>query len=170
MTAHKDADPRPPSDNLFATAVSQPYWQQRDFVLACISALLLWPVFKFFDLPIPVISTAPLAYTLLLFIFVFPILEEIVFRGLVQESIQQLLANTPCPKQIIWRIGSANILASTFFSLSHFWAHSAGWAIASFVPSLVFGYFKDRYQSLSPSITLHIFYNLVFYLLLWRWP
>jgi hypothetical protein len=47
----------------------------------------------------------------------------------------------------------------------HLWSHPAGWAAAVIVPSLVFGYVRDRYQSVYPSIVLHLYYNAGYALL-----
>ncbi len=160
-----DASPHP--KNIFGLFVTHPYWLQLDFWLACIVATLFWSAFILLDLPPASDITFPvLGSTLLLLIIVFPILEEIVFRGLIQESIHRLLSHNGLPTVLLWRISSANVLASLFFSASHLWAHSTLWALATLLPSLIFGYFKDKYQSLQPSIVLHIFYNLGFYLFL----
>jgi membrane protease YdiL (CAAX protease family) len=32
-------------------------------------------------------------------------------------------------------------------------------SVAVFLPSLIFGYFRDRYDQLHASIVLHVFYN-----------
>ena len=34
-----------------------------------------------------------------------------------------------------------------------------------FVPSLIFGYFRDRYRNIVPAVLLHVFYNTGFVLL-----
>ncbi len=167
MKSPNSTETRSDPTNIFGLAMTRSYWLQGDFWLACIAAILFWSAFRLLNLPSPAdIIFPPLSNTLLLLVFVFPVLEEIVFRGLIQESIQQLLSNNQLPTLIIWRISSANVLASLLFSASHLWTHSALWALAILVPSLIFGYFKDQYQSLQPSIVLHIFYNLGFYLFL----
>ncbi len=156
------------STNVFGLVITRSYWQQGDFWLACIAAALFWLVFRLLNVPMPGdIAFPALSSTLLLLIFVSPVLEEIVFRGLIQESIHQLLSHNRLSTILFWRISNANFLASVLFSLSHLWAHSAFWALATLAPSLIFGYFKDKYQSLQPAIVLHIFYNLGFYLFLW---
>lgn len=169
MESPGPADPgQDDSTNVFGLVVTRSYWHQRDFWLACIAAALFWAIFRLLNTPPPVDIVYPvLSSTLLLLIFVFPVLEEIVFRGLIQESIHQLLSHNRLPTVLFWRISSANLVASLLFSASHLWAHSALWALATLVPSLIFGYFKDKYQSLQPAIMLHIFYNLGFYLFLW---
>ena len=153
--------------NIFGLFVTRTYWLQPDFWLACIAATLFWSAFILLDLSPASKAVFPMpGSTLLLLIIVFPILEEIVFRGLIQESIHRLLNHNGFPTLFFWRLSSANVLASLFFSVSHLWTQPMLWALATFIPSLIFGYFKDKYQSLQPSIVLHIFYNLGFYLFL----
>jgi membrane protease YdiL (CAAX protease family) len=45
----------------------------------------------------------------------------------------------------------------------HFINHPPFWALAVFFPSLVFGYFRDRCDSVVPAITLHILYNFGYF-------
>lgn len=155
------------SKNIFGALVTRSYWQQSDFWLACCAAVIFWLSFKLLVPSSPLTPSIPTLSTSLLFlIFIFPVLEEIVFRGLIQESIQKLLVHKQFKIIFLWRISHANLLASMCFTLSHFWSQPALWAAATLIPSLLFGYFKDKYQSLYPSIMLHIFYNLGFYLLM----
>lgn len=88
----------------------------------------------------------------------YPVLEEIVFRGFVQGVAQRRLRN-------IFRgpISLANVVTSVLFTALHFLYHPPLWAIAVFIPSLVFGYFKDRYGSLLPPMVLHVYYNTGYY-------
>lgn len=84
----------------------------------------------------------------------YPVMEEIVFRGLVQELAHHHLRP--------WRLGPlshANVLTSLLFTGLHFFYHPPLWAAAVLVPSLVFGHFKDKYRGLTAPITLHVFYN-----------
>jgi membrane protease YdiL (CAAX protease family) len=45
------------------------------------------------------------------------------------------------------------------FALLHLFLSAAILAVAVFIPSLIFGYFRDRYEQLHAPILLHIFYN-----------
>ncbi|VAW92447.1 hypothetical protein MNBD_GAMMA23-418 [hydrothermal vent metagenome] len=167
MKALHSTNTRSNQTNMFGLTITRSYWLHGDFWLACVAAVLFWSTFKLLALPLPIDITYPaLSSTLLLLIIVFPVLEEIVFRGLIQESIHQLLSHNRLPTILLWRISSANLLTSLLFSASHLWTHSVLWALATLLPSLIFGYFKDQYQSLQASIMLHIFYNLGFYLFL----
>lgn len=155
------------STNIFGDSLKRHYWQEIDFWLACLVGVVFWISFKLLDLGIP--NSPPsthVATTLYILVLVFPILEEIVFRGLIQDSIHKLIENAQLRTILVWPISNPNLLTSFCFSLSHMWSHSALWALATLFPSLVFGYFKDKYQSLYPAILLHIFYNLGFYIIL----
>ena len=88
-------------------------------------------------------------------VLAYPLLEEIVFRG----GMQTFLLNRPFGRARRCGISAANALTSALFSLLHLAAHAALWAAAAFFPSLVFGYFRERYASVLPAILLHVFYN-----------
>ncbi len=95
----------------------------------------------------------------LLLAVVYPVLEEIVFRGGLQKQLHRWL-NTS------WRIGVVslpNLLTSLVFSAMHLFYHPPLWAAAVVLPSLVFGYFKDKYSGLAAPIALHISYNTGYY-------
>ncbi len=92
----------------------------------------------------------------LLPVLVYPVLEEIAFRGLLQETFfAQKWGQTS------WsNFSVANLLTSILFVALHFFYHAPLWALSVLIPSLVFGYFRDQYRSVIPSVLLHIFYNL----------
>jgi membrane protease YdiL (CAAX protease family) len=56
----------------------------------------------------------------------------------------------------------ANLLTSVLFTALHFIYHAPAWAALVFLPSLVFGFFKDRTGGLTAPILLHVFYNAGF--------
>jgi membrane protease YdiL (CAAX protease family) len=58
-----------------------------------------------------------------------------------------------------------NLITSLLFVLGHLWQHPAAWAVAIAVPSLVFGWFRDRHDSVYPCIALHMFYNTGYFAL-----
>lgn len=88
----------------------------------------------------------------------YPVLEEIVFRGLIQESLNRFLTS-----KRVGPITLANLATSLLFTALHFFYHAPLWAAAVFVPSLLLGYFKDKYQSLGPPIMLHVYFNCGYY-------
>lgn len=105
------------------------------------------------DLGIPLAAW----YSLSLIILVYPLLEEIVFRGLLLEFLA---------KRVTYRWGlltAANVLTSLGFVAAHLIYSEWLWALLVFLPSLVFGYIKERHQSLVSPILMHGFYNLGFY-------
>ena len=109
------------------------------------------------DLGVPITPWHQLA----LIILIYPILEEIVFRGLLLEFLA---------KRISYRFGlltAANLLTSLVFVLAHLIYNQWVWALLIFFPSIVFGYMKERHQSLVSPILLHGFYNLGYYWLFW---
>jgi len=89
------------------------------------------------------------------------VLEEVVFRGIVQE----MLFRQPWGRREVGLLSVANLITSILFAGSHFIHHPPLWAILVFFPSLIFGYFKDRYQRLYVPILLHVFYNAGYFLL-----
>lgn len=95
---------------------------------------------------------------LLWLVIIYPILEEIAFRGAIQGYLLQRLPN------LAWlKISLANFLTSLCFSLLHSVFRSLLNGLAVFIPSLIFGYFRDRYHHLYISIFLHMYYNLGYF-------
>jgi len=100
--------------------------------------------------------------TFLLLVLLYPLLEELVFRGLVQGE----LMRRAMFRQQVAGITLANVLTSTLFASVHLFTHPVGMAVLIFLPSLVFGYFRDRHDGwLLPAVLLHIYYNLGYFLL-----
>jgi len=100
--------------------------------------------------------------TFLLLILIYPVLEEIVFRGVVQGE----LMRKPIFKASYAGITYANILTSLLFAITHLYSHPFVMAMLVFLPSLIFGYFRDRFDGwLLPSMLLHIYYNLGYFLI-----
>ena len=84
-----------------------------------------------------------------------PAIEETLFRGLLQG---QLLKKVWAAKTY-YRISYANLITSVLFVMMHMIHTSFLWSLMIIIPSLVFGYFRDTFNSIIPSITLHILYN-----------
>ena len=98
---------------------------------------------------------------LLSLIIVYPVLEEIVFRGAFQSW---LLGIKPLQPSLLG-ITLANVVTSIVFTGFHFINHSPLWAALVFFPSLIFGWARDRFDAIVPAAALHIFYNAGFLLL-----
>lgn len=90
---------------------------------------------------------------------VYPVLEEIAFRGGVQEFLmRQELRGIPGP------VSLANVITSTVYAALHGFVWGNAWALLVFFPSLLFGYFRERSGGLGASIVLHAYYNAGFLL------
>jgi len=101
-------------------------------------------------------------------IVVYPVAEELVFRGLMQDWVR----NLPWGQAQFVGITCANGITSVLFVGCHFFSHPPLAAASVLAPSLVFGYFRDRYSGqipmhlLSPML-LHVWYNAGYFLLFW---
>jgi len=63
-------------------------------------------------------------------------------------------------------VTGANGLTSILFVAAHLIAHPLTMAVLVFLPSLVFGYFRDKYDGwLLPAMALHAYYNLGYFLI-----
>jgi len=103
-------------------------------------------------------------YDFWILILFYPLIEELSFRGTIQEYLSHRIV----PNKYLIGVSLANILTSLLFVLMHFFYHSPIWALLVFFPSLLFGYFKECFSSVIPSVLLHSFYNLVFFSLIGR--
>lgn len=96
------------------------------------------------------------------FVVLFPLLEEIVFRGGLQPTLARSLLRRWGP------LSAANIVTSAVFAALHLGAHPPLWAAAVFLPSLLFGVFRERAGSLWAPTALHAAYNFGY--LVWAMP
>ena len=99
---------------------------------------------------------------LLMACLIYPLLEEISFRGVLQGWLAHREA---VGRFSVAGISGANLLTSALFSAAHLIHHSPLWALLVVGPSLVYGWFRDRYQSVIPGLLLHILYNSGYFLL-----
>lgn len=91
-------------------------------------------------------------------LLLYPLLEELLFRGVLLELLQRRMEGSVLPG-----ISRANLLSSLLFVLWHLPYHPIHWAVLTFFPSLVFGYFMERYRTISAPILLHSWYNLFYF-------
>lgn len=105
----------------------------------------------------------PGAVIVLLGVIVAPVIEEIVFRGGVQEW---LIARGWGGSADVWWPSPANIVTSLLFALGHLLHHPPLWALSMGLPSLVFGLLYEHRRHLGPPITAHSVYNAAYLLLL----
>lgn len=84
-----------------------------------------------------------------------PLIEELLFRGVIQGQLRK----RDWARADILSLTAANFITSLLFAIAHLADHAPAWAAAVMLPSLVFGYFRDRYGHLLPSLLLHAAYN-----------
>ena len=133
-------------------------WQDPQFWLALAAGPACWLILYLLlqpELRLDWPQAAPLQF-LMPAVF-YPVLEEIVFRGLIQELVHNTIS-----RRAFGPLSVANLLTSLLFTGLHFLSQPPLWAALVFFPSLVFGYFKDRHQSLWAPILLHVVYNAGF--------
>lgn len=113
------------------------------------------------------IGSGGIWWLLLQAVLLYPVLEEIVFRG----ALQGWLLQRPWLNQ--WRLNSRfgglisipNLLASVAFTALHFINQPPLWAALVFIPSLVFGWAREHSGGVLLPVFLHIWYNAGFYFL-----
>lgn len=110
---------------------------------------------------------APVGYVAWIYLIaVTPIMEELVFRGLLQGLALQLTNSNGRPR----RLGLAtlaNVLVTAGFVALHLRAQPLVWALAVAAPSLVLGHLRERFSSVWPSVLVHAIYNVGFGLIAW---
>ena len=84
-----------------------------------------------------------------------PLFEEILFRGLIQGQ----LIKHAWGRRSWLQISMANGVTSLLFVGLHLFMNPPLAALLVFIPSLVYGYFRDQCDSVVPSIVLHCAYN-----------
>jgi membrane protease YdiL (CAAX protease family) len=130
------------------------FWLDPLFLAALAAALVYWLLLSQIaatgDLGWPMRDPLRFAYPAL----IYPVVEELVFRGLLQD-----LAHRHLRPWSLGPVSHANLITSVAFTALHFVNHTPLWATAVFVPSLIFGFFKDRTGGLAAPIVLHAFYN-----------
>ena len=138
-----------------ATAGQHILWRDRLFLAALLAGVVTWLLLYFLQQPI-IQWNWPLVrpWQFLLVVLLYPIVEEIAFRGLAQELLRDYVS-----RRSLGPLTIANLLTSVLFAGLHFIYHAPLWAALVFFPSLVFGFFKDRTNRLLAPVILHVFYN-----------
>ncbi|BCO28698.1 hypothetical protein MIZ03_3608 [Rhodoferax lithotrophicus] len=130
--------------------------RDRQLGVALGAAPFFWLLWLWFHAPAPDLLwpfVEPVRF--LMPALIYPVLEEMTFRGLLQPALLQRPWGSVCH----WRLSTANLVCTVLFAISHLVWHSGLQALAVIVPSLIFGYFRDRYGRIAPSVVLHVFYN-----------
>jgi membrane protease YdiL (CAAX protease family) len=84
--------------------------------------------------------------------------EEMIFRGFVLGFFLSYTTKR------LYSLSFANILTAFVFAMFHLFNHPALWAMLTFIPGLIFGYFREKY-SIYPAVILHFIYNVEYFLL-----
>lgn len=132
-----------------------PFWRDPLFFIALSAGPVFWAMLFAFqsvepDLVWPLRQPMPFIWLAVLY----PLVEEWLFRGMLQDLVHRRMP--------VWQLGPlthANILTSIAFTALHFINHAPLWAAMVFLPSLLFGFFKDRTGQVAAPMMLHIFYN-----------
>jgi membrane protease YdiL (CAAX protease family) len=121
---------------------------------AFIAAPFCWYVLSLFLEPVMAFDSV-LTQRFALFAIVYPVLEEYIFRG----KLQCVLRQQSWGQKSILGLSSANIITSALFAVFHIVLRPGLWSAGVFLPSLIFGFFRDRYGNIYAPIALHAFYN-----------
>jgi len=127
----------------------------RHFLAALALALPVWGAIAL-GLAGPVYRPAGLL-AWLAFVLWQPLLEEVVFRGMLQGQLSRILRGSR-----VGPVSAANLLATAAFAAMHLFAQPLAWALAVVAPSLIFGHLRERFDSVWPAVALHALYNAGF--------
>lgn len=134
------------------------FFRDPQFLVALAAGLLFWIVLRVLA---PNSGHAEISASALLSLcFLQPLLEELIFRGVVQNE----LLRQPWGQARKFGMSGANVVTSVLFTGLHFLSHPPLWALGVFVPSMLFGHFRERHASLYPPLALHIYYNTGYFL------
>ena len=100
------------------------------------------------------------------FVLVQPLVEELVFRGILQGQALRLTTRQGLARRL-GPVTLANVLVSVAFVALHLRAQPLAWALAVIVPSLVLGHLRERMGSVWPAVLVHAVYNAGFGLTAW---
>jgi uncharacterized protein len=137
-----------------------PFYRDWQFLAALALGIVFWA--GLWSLAPSVREPAIGLFALLSLCIIQPVLEEAIFRGVVQGE----LLRRRWGRAKACGISTANALTSLGFTALHFISHPPLWAAGVIVPSLLFGYFRERQNSLYPPLALHIYYNTGYFLTL----
>ena len=91
-------------------------------------------------------------------ILLFPVAEELAFRGFLMGLLDKLL-----PEREFGFITLNNFLTSLLFSIAHLFARSLVLGLLVFTPSLWLGLVREKTSSVSLCAAIHITWNLGFF-------
>lgn len=104
-------------------------------------------------------------YKAAIFLIIFlPLLEEAAFRGFLQDRLGKV---SILESKEYHGITASNVITSITFTALHFFHYSGILPALTFIPSLIFGFFKDRTGGISAPFFLHALYNAGFLSIHW---
>lgn len=89
--------------------------------------------------------------------FIVALPEEFYFRGYLQSHFNRALA--PRWNVLGAKLGWSWILTAAVFALAHILITSRWWDFSIFFPALLFGYLRERTQSITVPVFMHAFSN-----------
>ena len=98
----------------------------------------------------------------LFLVFIIPVIEELCFRGVIQPYLLQKTSK----RYLYHQVSLANLVTSTLFASLHLVKHPLAWSAATFLPSLIFGWLRERTGKTWPAVTMHVYYNFGYFYLL----
>jgi membrane protease YdiL (CAAX protease family) len=130
-----------------------------EFTLAVIaSVIFMWGVGFLNKMP----TSRPLVFGPWVWpVVVSPILEELCFRGLLQAELRRRLGHSYGP--MYGPISHANLLTTVIFATLHLAQRPSAFVALVAIPSLMYGYFFDRFNSLRSPIGLHLLHNALYF-------
>ena len=134
------------------------WWKSWQFYLALFLGPIFWLGYQYFE---PANVHWAFDYRYLLLVLVYPLVEEVVFRGLLQGQ----LRNLSVMRAELAGVSLANVSASIVFMSTHLLVQETVIAAADIFPSMVFGFLFDRYRTILPGVLVHVFYNAGFFIL-----
>lgn len=138
-----------------------PFHKDPLFLSALAAGVLFWLFLGRFVSWHPIRIEQALSRHFLSLVLLQPLVEELLFRGFLQGRWRETDWG-----RASWRgLSAANAMTSLLFVVGHLFSHPPAWAAAVFFPSMLFGYFRDRHESLYPAILLHVFYNAGYFYL-----
>jgi len=131
------------------------FLRDRIFILAVLAGLSVVFIIRYLFPDFALTDRKLLPLILFNSLIWFPVLEELLFRGVIQG---QLLNRSKLASGFLG-LSYANWITSMLFVAMHFVHHPPLWAVLVIVPSLVFGFMREYYRSTYPAIMLHSIYN-----------
>jgi membrane protease YdiL (CAAX protease family) len=135
--------------------LNRQFYSDKVFQLLLFTPSVIWLLIYSYK---PNIAEIDLTHLITL-VLVIPVIEEILFRGILQPRIGIIY------KQKIMKMSLANLITSSIFTLLHLFTEPTLLALSTFFPSLIFGFVRERYKRLLPSIILHSSYNGGYFLI-----